>query len=345
MELLFSVGTPMTSSQTSRLLEAGFTFILYQRGQLPLPFQQLQASATEVQLQNVEGRNGSKAVLREEVQKILPELAGCIKMDPRQRIALMTQERKRRLQINKLEKQRKLEIAAESKAFNSIQPAMEMLRRLLADATVRKPELTPSGHRKRIVSLALLLGPSVYSPKEIYYFDLPCNWASDDSNVNSKAEAEQFQTTVLRQFYKKIITSSDFMDFTEKPLGTQYVHICVVALGDLNNILMNEYYNNVLRLPGLPPSIHQALIRQPIGDSLETDPSSATPIHFSRKNRNKCFKIRIQDVTLEQSMDSVSCDGSSSSSFSSDILFNSNSFSCYQIPLRFKGVQCKNKRL
>jgi len=147
---------------------------------------------------------------------------------------------------------------------------------------------------------------------------------------------------------RKIITNSDFMDFTDKPLGTQYVHLCVVALGDLNTILLDEYYKNVLRLPGLPPSIQQALYsRQNMSDSLllETEPSIPTPINFSRKNRNKCFKIRIQSTSLEQeSLDSISCDGGISS-FSSDILFDSNSFSCYQIPLRFKGVQCKNKRL
>jgi len=237
-------------------------------------------------------------------------------------------------------------LAAESKAYNSIQPAIEMLRRLLADATVQMPDLTPLGHRKRIVSLALLLGPSVYCPKEVYYFDLPFQWASDDRNVITKAEADQFQTTVLRQFYKKIITNLDFMDFTDKPLGSQYIHICVVALGDLNSILSDEYYNSVLRLPGLPPSIQQALSRQQqIGDTIETEPSSTNPTYFPRKSsRNKCFKIRIQSPCLEQeSINNLSCDGSSS--FSSDILFDSNSFSCYQIPLRFKGVQCKNKRL
>jgi len=79
---------------------------------------------------------------------------------------------------------------------------MQMLRRLLADAAVRKPEFSSTGHRKRIVSFTLLLGPSVYCPKEIYYFDLPCQWSSDDINATSKAAADQFPTSVLRQFYK-----------------------------------------------------------------------------------------------------------------------------------------------
>ncbi|CAL8090548.1 unnamed protein product [Orchesella dallaii] len=351
MELSFSVAIPMTSSQTANLLEAGFTFILYQRGQIPLPFQQLQASAALMQQQK--NSDGNKTVLKDAYQNILsPELTpksnkdaleGAVIMNPRQRINLMTQERRKRLQLLKLEKLRKLGIAAESKAYNAIQPAMQMLKRLLADAALGTPQLTHSGHRKRIMSLVLLLGPSVYCPKEIYYFDLPCQWASDDSNVISKGESEKFQAT-LRQFYKKIITSPDFMDFTEKPLGIQYVHMCVVAMGDLKYVLSDKYYNDVLRLPGLPPPIHQALIRQQIGDTMETETSSITPIYFPKKSRNKCFKIRIQGASLDQeSIDNVSYDGNSS--FSSDILFDNNSFSCYQIPLRFKGVQCKNKRL
>ncbi len=47
MELLFPVEGPLSSSLTASILEAGFTYVLYQRGQIPMPYQQLQTSALQ----------------------------------------------------------------------------------------------------------------------------------------------------------------------------------------------------------------------------------------------------------------------------------------------------------
>lgn len=47
MELTFSVDLPLSATQTASILEAGLTYVLYQRGQIPLPYQQLEKSAVE----------------------------------------------------------------------------------------------------------------------------------------------------------------------------------------------------------------------------------------------------------------------------------------------------------
>lgn len=47
MELSFPVQGLLSSSQTASILEAGLTYVLYQRGQIPLPYQQLQMSASQ----------------------------------------------------------------------------------------------------------------------------------------------------------------------------------------------------------------------------------------------------------------------------------------------------------
>lgn len=47
MDLIFPVEGPLSSSLTASILEAGFTYVLYQRGQIPLPYQHLQTSAVE----------------------------------------------------------------------------------------------------------------------------------------------------------------------------------------------------------------------------------------------------------------------------------------------------------
>ncbi len=150
---------------------------------------------------------------------------------------------------------------------------------------------------------------------------------------------------------RKIITNTDLMDFTSKPLAKTYAHICLVTLGDLNSLLHgNSDYKQVIRLPTLPPSLLQTIMSSPsteessFQDTLEnTRPYSN--FHSSRKpEKSKFFKIKIQYRNNEREESIDLTQSSTTNSFSGDILFDNNSFSCYQIPLRFKGVQCKNKR-
>lgn len=145
------------------------------------------------------------------------------------------------------------------------------------------------------------------------------------------------------------------MDFTSKPLPKTYAHICLVTFGDLNSLIHgNSDYKEVIRLPKLPPSILQTLLNtescqstdeSSFQDTLE-NPRPYSNFRTSRKQaKSKIFKIKIHysNYESEESIDLTQC-LSTTNSFSGDILFDNNSFSCYQIPLRFKGVQCKNKR-
>lgn len=155
-------------------------------------------------------------------------------------------------------------------------------------------------------------------------------------------------------YRRKIITNTDLMDFTSKPLPKTYAHICLVTFGDLNSLIHgNSDYKDVIRLPTLPPSILQTLLTTETCQSTEESSFQDTlentrpysNFRSSRKQvKSKIFKIKIQYSGNESEESIDLTQSSTTNSFSGDILFDNNSFSCYQIPLRFKGVQCKNKR-
>lgn len=111
-------------------------------------------------------------------------------------------QRKERIRCNKRERIKRQALADESKAFNSIQPALDTLQRLIVDCSRINLGVTSFGHSKRVVSLALILGPSVYCPKEVYCFDLNIPERISDSVMVSKSVADKFDSTVLKQFYK-----------------------------------------------------------------------------------------------------------------------------------------------
>lgn len=103
MELEFAVKDSLRSFVVaSSLLEAGLTFILYQRGQIPLPFQQLEKSALLLNEQNKadadkhEGGNRifHRHILSEEGQLVDMQNVPNVGVNPRDRISLMVGDMK-----------------------------------------------------------------------------------------------------------------------------------------------------------------------------------------------------------------------------------------------------------
>lgn len=146
--------------------------------------------------------------------------------------------------------------------------------------------------------------------------------------------------------------SEQFVELTSKSLNPTGTHVCLFSRTELPEELRQD-----LILVESTSFLSQLLTEQQWSLSGKSHLRVQVRLDVSRtKKKVKVLRIKFgknidsggdgrmsmeEDLSLNDSEDNE--ENSEQVEDRDDFLLESNSFCCYQIPLRFKGVRCKNK--
>ncbi|CAG7816959.1 unnamed protein product [Allacma fusca] len=330
--------TQLAQNEAFRIIEAGIKFFLYQRGQIPLPYERLQEPTQPNTNINV-GHSRLKPV---ECSVLSTDDARNFEEEHRhlENAGDSVQGwRKLRLMKNELRAKRQ-EIRILAKLNRLAQK--EMLARGIWDEVflkLRSIFLSPANID--VSAIVVMFGPSVFNPKETIIFRVdPCLLMTKLQRMEKMTHANDGFPTILREFHKKIIMSTEFLEFSTKPLRSTATHLCILTRQTITDENLRE---NFILLDNLPKGLIKLDMTSEYKDISDSKVSAcmrrnkSLEVNLQLKSMNNLSKIEtVSDILLENTKTMCRKSELASVTPCSKIEDSRNVF-CYQLPMRYRG--------